>query len=573
MPLWVFARRQLVNRKLSSKDTAILIEGSWPDDTQSLARSSLDDSIDGGFEWIDRQAAEFSDLLGAGGISPAYLNALALRYYLVKLLRVVAFFTEIRPLQPNECVELTAEEHDEDYADVLSRLCLAAGATLRVRWVDDRSGGRGGFPPNAPWRRWAGRLTNLLAPPPDRGGTPRVVLCGNPRLLDPLCRELLARGCNLWWLYDRFAFRSWARWQSTGVRQLVCDSNLGRENRLSVEVPRRLHCRGVNLAAPVERWLCQRTQTHGRRQTRLIEQMDEHFRRVKPDALVLDEDATPMARAAVAVGRRHAIGSLVVQHGVPCCRFGFAPPAADRVLAWGRSSREQLIRWGVPPEQIRITGPTCSYARQSVVLEGNRPRILMLTSVPPRDGRPDAVALQMTGRSYAEMLRTAFSTVAGIAGAELIVKLHPRCPDDPVVRELRADFPRLNVQVVKNQPFQKWLGMVACVLSCGSSAGVEAAAAGVPVIQLLPSGSNDLLPHDEWGMLATARTEAELQPLLARVLVEGWRPPAGPDPNVFARFDVSSIVRIADEVLDVASARHQLQPGRPSNAARVKVKS
>jgi hypothetical protein len=186
------------------------------------------------------------------------------------------------------------------------------------------------------------------------------------------------------------------------------------------------------------------------------EQIDAHFRRVRPDTILLDEDATPLARAAVAVGRHFGAASLVVQHGAPCCRFGFAPLAADRILVWGRSSRRQLIRWGVSPEQIRITGSPrhdrlwamFRGARRHAARTGSLPRkpgtplrVLLLATMPPSDHRPDAVAFHLTSRTYGEMLRRAFSVLAGMPRIRLTVKLHPRAGDDPIARA-ELDPPR-----------------------------------------------------------------------------------------------------------------------------------
>ena len=555
MKLRVYARHALVDRPPGPEDPALLLEGSFLDSTISAAISSpagissathrsLDDSIDGRFDWIDGQAAAWAELAAGTGASPegsgsavdsvsaAYLNALALRYYLVKLLRLPAYFTEVQPLRAGDCVELiAAASRDVDYADVLAQLCQNAGAHFRARWIKDRQRGTIGFPNNAPWRRLAAWLSRRLLPPAnDAEPGRRVVLCGNPRLLEPVCRELLARRSTCWWLYDRFAIKSWLRWRAAGVGQLVCDSSLGRKNRLPQTRPGTCsiepwECRGVNMAGPVRRWLAERLSTHGRRQTRLVEQIDAHFRRVRPEVLVLDEDATPLARAAVAMARRCGARCLVVQHGVPCCRFGFAPPAADRILVWGRSSEQQLLDWAVPPEQIRVTGLAHKKGPGPVSLpvRGRRApvpfSVLLLATVPPRDDRPDAVALHLTGRTYARMLRTAFAAVAGMDGAELIVKLHPRAPDDPVVRRLQGEFPSLRSRMVRRGSLEQWLRGIDCVLSCGSSAGVEATLAGVPVIQLAPPGAGGFAPHEPWGLAGTARSETELESLLARVLV------------------------------------------------------
>jgi len=583
----IFARGDLVQRPPRPEEPAVMLEGSWPAEAASFVHGSLDDAIDGRFAWIDRQAADWAEMAAdmdtpgrddgspPHGISAAYLHALDLRYYLVKLIRVVTYFTQLRPLRPGQCVELmTAAGRDEDYGQLISQLCRSAGARCRIRWIAQAPHRSDNPPRLAWWRRCAERLSRVWQPAAQLdNGRARVVLCGNPRLLDPICRELLRRRGDLWWLYDRFAVKSWFRWQAAGVGQLVCNSSLGRANAFSPptwaeKAAGGFRFRGVDLAAPIAHWLARRVAARGPSHTRMIEQIDAHFRRVRPDALVLDEDATPLARAAVAVGRRHGARSLVVQHGVPCCRFGFSPLAADRILVWGRSSQQQLIDWGVPPERIAITGSAQhddlfarQFPRQDYAHRPSRPpRILLLATVPPRDHRPDAVALHLTGRTYAEMLRLAFGVVAGIDGVELIVKLHPRTVDDPVVRSLQAEFPGLRCRVVQRGSPAKWLDGVDCVLSCGSSAGVEAAIWGVPVIQLVPPRAAEFLPHENWGMAGTAHSEKRLQELLARVLVEGWRPAAGPDPDVFANCDRPAAGRIAEEILKVAVSRRQTEP-------------
>ncbi len=595
MRLVLYTRYDLVDQeaqnKLALPDVSLLLEGDWPAEERSAGHGSLDAILDTSFQWIDRQAAELAEQLAETDraictsgpaveqLSPLFLNVRSLRYYLVKLLRPLAYLTDQRPLRPGDCVELVAaEDRDRDYAEVISQLCRLAGVEYHVRWSNTSYHPRESFPPNPMWRRMAARLADRLQPTIDDDSRRRVVLCGNPRVLDPVCRALLRRRCELSWLYDRFAVGSWLRWQATSIRQLVCNGSLGQENLLADRLPERVAWRGVNLSGPIGQWLGQRMADRGPLQTRIVEQIDQHFARERPEAVVVDEDATPFARATVAMARRHGARTFVVQHGAPCCQFGFAPLLADRILVWGQSSADRLQAWGVPTEQIAITGlpqhePWQDQLSQVVENESaessrlsppNRPpRLLLLTTVPPRDARPDAVSLQMTGRSYREMLRTAFSTIAGIDGVELTVKLHPRSGDDPYVRSLRAEYPTIRTRVVRKGPVQQWFDGIDCVLSCGSSAGVEATLAGLPVIQLAPSGTAGFLPHDQWGMIGTARTELELQQLLAQILIKGKRPIRTPDPNVIATFGRPAAERIAEEIVAPESYLEQFVP-RPN---------
>lgn len=555
----------------------MLLEGSWP-----KGGRSLDDAIDARFHWIDEAAVYWAECLDELApaehlssdlpASPAWLNALAFRYYLVKLLRVVAYFTEVRPLAATDEVELLAQwGRDKDYAELIGQLCERAGAALHVKWSDRPATSVAAFPANHRWRRTLARLGQWLEPT-TTGNSSRVILCGNPRLLDPVAEALDRRKARLWWLYDRFAVGSWLRWRMRGVGQLICDSSQGQENRLRAPGIERIECRGVDLAGPLRRWFAERLETAGVRQTRILEQIDAHFRRLHPDALVLDEDATPFARAAVALARHHGATSFVVQHGAPCCQFGFAPLSADRFLAWGQSSADQLMRWAVPEERIDVVGSPqhdrlhreCASCGKSRHPQAKRkPRILLLATVPPRDERPDAAWLHMTRRAYADMLRAAVATIAEISGARLIVKLHPRAPHDPILEKILAEHRSLKARQVRKASLERCLRNIDCVVSCGSSAGIDATLAGRPVVQLLPAGSGDVLPHDQWGLAGTARSAVELKALLGQVLSGSYQPAAA-NPHVFGDL-CGSAERIAEVVL---TAQLRLSPETPITISR-----
>ena len=103
---------------------------------------------------------------------------------------------------------------------------------------------------------------------------------------------------------------------------------------------------------------------------------------------------------------------------------------------------------------------------------------------------------------------------AGIG--RLIVKLHPRDPQSAIVRNLVRECTGLKTQIIERGDLAPLLVGTSCVLSCASSAGVEATLSGVPVIQLMPAGSVDLIPDAAWGLLGTARSRDELELLLDR---------------------------------------------------------
>lgn len=531
----VIARWDLAPRACRANEPALLLEGSWPN-PGSDRHASLDESIDARFAWMDHAAMDLADRAAfseRGSLTFANIHALALRYYLVKLLRPIAYFRDVVKLACGATLDLVvARGRDEDYVDLFRALSRARQWPLRVHW-QDRPRERHPLPrPVATWRRV---LARLCAKPAETRATPadgraRVVFCGNPRHLDPICQELVTRGTWACWLYEEFAWRSWWRWRRWGVPQFVCQDGKNASGQFSDAAPwLGLEFDGVDLSAVVQRWLGQRLPLQAERQARWLSQLDAHFSRVRPTHVVLDEDATPFKRAVLAAAGRHGARSFVMQHGIPCVPFGFAPLAADQLLAWDDASRRQFVQWGIPEERMHVVG---SPSQEKVLSHlpraqdrqaaARRPRILVLATVPPRDGRPDAVTYHQTSQTHQQLLEMAFAAVSRLSRARLTVKLHPRAQDAGAIEQTRRNYPRLQSRLVRRASLESLLRRCDCVLSFASGAGMEAARAGFPVIQLLPPGSADLLPAHDWGLVGTARSREELESLLQRTLQEPW---------------------------------------------------
>ncbi|OYV95888.1 MAG: hypothetical protein B7Z73_01690 [Planctomycetia bacterium 21-64-5] len=570
----------------------LLLEGSWPAGQQRTGRWSLDESIDARFAWIDRRAIELAETAAGGGPSdrPAtsfpYINALSLRYYLVKLLRVPAFFEDVRTPTPGERIDLYLTTHrDEAYADLIQQLAQQCEATLEVHWHQPPARKAAKLRRPLPWRQWAERARRWpTAPPAEEGdGVPRVVLCGSPRILNPVCAELLARGCRVWWLYERFALRCWWRWRAAGVEQLVCEADDPLPRRFNdAWTGAELRSDGIDLAQSVERWLAERAADVGEQQSALIDRIEGHFRAVRPTALVLDEDATPLKRIAVALARRHGARSSVVQHGAPCGPFGFVPPAADEICVWGGSAQRQLETWGVAPSKIRVAGWP-NLKPRLLELHPARPasqtrakRFLLLATVEPRDERPDGVEFHLTSGNYALILQMVHEVLSQIEHATLTIKLHPRARKKEFIRfqrpvvetERPASAPAttfvfkqgrarnpLPVRVVHSKNLARLVAASDCVLSCASTAGIEAALAGAPVVQILPIGSGNVLPADDWGFVGTARTAGELAALVDAALERGWGKPAETADRVLAKAGAAAARSIVDGLIAASDAQ------------------
>lgn len=546
--LCVYTRASLADPLLSGKPTVVLT-GTWPQEP-SESVVELDSTIDCRHIRLDREAERLAELAGGEGAARGvhlpvpWVNVLGLRYYLLKLIRVIEYFSAICPLKNGERLCVIADRDDRDDVEILTAVCRRMEASCEVLWQGEPVGAGESAPKREEWWRKAMQtLANCLpATVKKHSETTRVILCGNPRFLDSLGDTLLQRGCRLWWLYDRIAVKPFLHWYLRGVPQLTCQESRRATNcRRPIDLPP-LEFRGIDLRGPVRDWLTTRLQTRREEQDRWEEQIDRHFRRLRPDLLVMDEDATPMKRIALAAARRHGGKSYVIQHGAPVARFGFAPLAADGLFAWGQATRDQLARWEIPPERVFVTGsPTHDALYQAFrktpvrnAKTGSSPRILLLATVPPRDTRPDLIEMNMNSRSYGEMIEAAFAASESIPGATLAVKPHPRTRKDTAVLAAAARHPGLRLETVKAKSLPEAMRGVDCVLSCLSSAGIEATLAGLPVIQLVPRGAGRILSHDEWGLLGSASNARELLPLIQNALQGRIRSSAATFGKVFA---------------------------------------
>jgi hypothetical protein len=103
---------------------------------------------------------------------------------------------------------------------------------------------------------------------------------------------------------------------------------------------------------------------------------------------------------------------------------------------------------------------------------------------------------------------------------------------------------------------ERWLGDADIVLNCGSTAGIEAAHRGWPVIELLPAGSRERTPADGWGLVGSAASFEKLCELLDRALRPADRAACSRS-DVFARTGPDAARAIVDAILDSDADDHE----------------
>ena len=227
----IFARHELATNVPSNGHARLLLEGSWPAaaaDAKKNQLLALDDLFDGRHAAIDAEAERLAERIAAAVRRPspdqpsfADVNILRLRYAAVKWLRPLAWRRSLSPAMRPQHYDLhvSTDGEDAEYSALWQALAAADGCELQTVEAPTTQTDSPSAPfNNSAWRRRLARWSESLRQLRATGNSPtRVLLCGNPRLLDPLCAEFVRRGISTAWLYDRFAVQSGVRWSLRGV--------------------------------------------------------------------------------------------------------------------------------------------------------------------------------------------------------------------------------------------------------------------------------------------------------------------------------------------------------------------
>ena len=132
------------------------------------------------------------------------------------------------------------------------------------------------------------------------------------------------------------------------------------------------------------------------------------------------------------------------------------------------------------------------------------------------------------------------------------LKLPPRSDRSCFVTDILSGFPDLisRVEILRHgTPYQLAL-KAACVLSCASSAGIEAMLAHTPVIQIMPPGTDDLVNDKDWGVVTTGRKRQDLINALHDILNQtSHTPDLATLSNNFSNIDIPGTNRVTDYLL------------------------
>ena len=262
----------------------------------------------------------------------------------------------------------------------------------------------------------------------------------------------------------------------------------------------------------------------------LLDEANRILERLKPKVLLIASTQSSAGSAFVVAARSRRAFTLLLQHGV--LQPVYFPVIADKMLTWGESSNDVLIRLGVGGERLAALG---SPRHDTIVPAGNGlAREALLDSISKTD-KPTFVFfsngndLVRNGHAPKECAKWLEAAAGKYSGVNVVVRLHPN--EDGSLYEncphltIRKGSPDLSVMLEGSD----WIG------SLCSTVLYDALLFEKPVWQFYAGGWPELADNWRCGLATRVASEAELISMVGNVLREGCRPvEAGRSSRVFA---------------------------------------
>lgn len=241
-------------------------------------------------------------------------------------------------------------------------------------------------------------------------------------------------------------------------------------------------------------------------------------------AVVVGNDLTLEGRAACLVARRWNIPSYCVAHGLGGSNPRLSATVAANWLVFGELQAEELMRHGVPPGRIEVTGapyldaPHESRGHEVLAALGlNGPYVLVATSGPGQ---------KVSEQHHRRVVMALDEAAARRPDLTFVVKLHPkdRLAYYTDCRSLRIVAPDEAARLPRN--IFDWLAAAELLVTGGSAVAIEAMLADVPVLTVDLNRELEDVDFIDQGATLHATGKAQLFRLLEQ---QQWSvPPATP---------------------------------------------
>jgi hypothetical protein len=273
----------------------------------------------------------------------------------------------------------------------------------------------------------------------------------------------------------------------------------------------------------------------------------------RPTAVVVASDAHRYARLLVLAARDRKIPTVVLQHGALAFQDFYVPVVADRMLAWGPWCRDWFVARGAPAPAVHDVGFVRSPARRPLRSPADPAALRAMFPTQP-------VADHVT----VAMLDTLREVLAADASLRLVVRPHPGEGRRALLAARLAGWPApLRERTDVSPPGRALADDLAAsdvVLTSQSTVGIDALAAGVPVVLIDHPDVAEPIPFRAFGCVVGAETAGDVAAGLAALRDDAFVARLARAVDAFleayvGRADAAALAAAADAVEALATDR------------------
>lgn len=229
--------------------------------------------------------------------------------------------------------------------------------------------------------------------------------------------------------------------------------------------------------------------------------------RLRPDVVLVASDAHWYARAYAFAARETGVATAVLQHGALAFDHFYVPVVADRMLAWGPWCRDWFVDRGVEAARVVATGCVRAPRREPLRAMGAPPRRWLFAAQPIPSGVTQALLDRVRGALSAH------------PDARLVVRPHPGESRRGALLAMLGTWPvelraRVTVSPAERSLADELAASDVCLVS-QSTVGIDALAAGVPVVLLTHAHVSERIPFRAFGAVLVADSQERASEAIA----------------------------------------------------------
>lgn len=236
----------------------------------------------------------------------------------------------------------------------------------------------------------------------------------------------------------------------------------------------------------------------------------------KPDIIVTTGDRSDFVKIILSIGRNMGIPTLIVQHGAVEDHPVYGPIYADKMAVTGEAMKNVLIKRGVDPEQLVITGQPRydnlfkkSFNKEKLLRElgiSADKKIIVLTTQPVSNEENELLLSAVT------------AAMKELPEAELIIKLHP----DEKHKWYQRVINNLNCKavIVKDTDIFELLNACEVMITLYSTTALEAMILDKPVITINLMNMPERMPYAESGAAIGVYRAEDIAPAVKRAMYD-----------------------------------------------------